>query len=134
MKDTLVHRTNTDWSCLCQCRVWKQSDFALLYLDRDKETLILCHQPPIFLDETGCMLQEYVHGSIVLDRLAAISSCFLLKKKIEIPNPKQQLLRLDASLALHENINCHLTINFVFRSFFIIEILTKTTWRGNVYK
>ena len=93
VNDTLVQRTNVDWSfpMPIQCPETIK-DVALLYLDGGKETGIPHHQPPVFLDERGCTFGKYMHGSKVLDRPSATAHHFLPTRKMEeIPNHKQQL-------------------------------------------
>ncbi len=79
---TLVERTNVDW-CFpnplqCQETI---NEVAALYLDGDAEVGLPKHQVPIFLDDRGRYLNKYMHGSKVLDRLAAPSDHFILCEK-----------------------------------------------------
>ena len=82
VNDTLVQRTNVDWSFPMPIQCLEAiKDVALLYLDGDKETGIPRHQPPVFLDERGRTFGKYMHGSKVLDRLSATAPHFHLNEK-----------------------------------------------------
>ena len=84
LNDTLTQRTNVDW-CFpmpLQC-VETIREVVSLYLDGNKEIRLPCHQNPVFVDERGCALNKYAHGSKVLDRLASSSRTdyFVLNEK-----------------------------------------------------
>ena len=60
VNDTLVQRTNVDWSFPMPIQCLETiKDVALLYLDGDKETEIPRHQPPVFLDERSYFWKTY---------------------------------------------------------------------------
>ena len=56
-------------------------DVAILYFEGDKDTGLLRHQLPVFLNQRGRALSKYAHGSKVLDRLAARTDHFVLNAK-----------------------------------------------------
>ena len=62
--DTLVQRTNVDWSfpmpLQCQETI---KDVATLHLEGDKDARLLRHQLPGFLDQSCRVLSKYAHGS-----------------------------------------------------------------------
>ena len=58
---------------MCTAKFDEKAAFSSMYvnevIDGDKELGLRSHQVPVFLDERGRALKEYVHGSKVLDRI-----------------------------------------------------------------